>query len=94
MRRIFLFIGLLLVVTGMAFGAEEDTPGLPPITVHPSGVEAETTGSQRVDALLARRLRESESQFRAICRGCARGEAPRPDEMFYPLQTLGEARMR
>jgi len=85
--------GLAILAREPALAQEEDAPGLPAITVRPSGIEAESTGSHRIDALLARRLRQSE-QFRAICRGCARGEAPRPEEMFYPLQTLGEARMR
>jgi hypothetical protein len=84
---------VLILAHGPAFGQEEDAPGLPPITVRPSGFDAGSTGSHRIDTLLARRLRDSE-QFRAICRGCARGEAPRPDDMFYPLQTLGDARMR
>lgn len=85
--------GILILASGAAFGQEAEPSGLPPITVRPSGFEAETTGSNRIDALLARRLRQSE-QFRPICRGCARGEALRPEEMFYPLQTLGAARMR
>jgi hypothetical protein len=90
--RHILFIGVL-ILGGRPALSQEQPPGLPPITVNPSGFDAETTGSSRIDALLARRLRESE-QFRPICRGCARGEAPRPNEMFYPFQTLGEARMR
>jgi hypothetical protein len=91
--RILVMLGLVVLARGPALAQEQDVPGLPPITVRPSGFEAESTGSHRVDMLLARRLRQTE-QFRAICRGCARGEAPRPDEMFYPFQTLGEARMR
>lgn len=91
--RILVMLGVVMLARGPALAEEQDAPGLPPITVRPSGFEAESTGSNRVDMLLARRLRQTE-QFRAICRGCARGEAPRPDEMFYPFQTLGEARMR
>ena len=86
-------VGVAILAREPALAQEEDAPGLPPITVRPSGVEAESAGSHRIDALVARRLRDSE-QFRAICRGCARREAPRSDEMFYPLQTLGDARMR
>jgi hypothetical protein len=90
--RYIVFFGVL-ILAGRPALSQEAPPGLPPITVNPSGFEAGTTGSSRIDALLARRLRESE-QFRPICRGCARGEAPRPNEMFYPFQTLGEARIR
>lgn len=66
-------------------------PGLPPITVRPSGVE---DGRERQERL-SRRLEQSEFAFRSICTHCAApGSRPGATSPFHPVEVLQGAPVR
>ena len=90
---VLLLSAAVLGATAQRGSANED-PGIPAITVRPSGVLDEGAEARERQEDLLRRMEQGEYAFRAICRVCGspgRFEGPQP---FEPYRALGTAAPR